>query len=85
MDQRIVQYFKLCAVINPRVHPVANLIEINNIIPDKDTYFMNIGGKLVPRETIIGGRGESRGESMDIINNYISPSNITTRKPIIVI
>jgi hypothetical protein len=56
MDSRIVQYFKVCAINEPRIHPVANLD-----LPDlhreyeADLYFMNSKGHLIPRETIIGG------------------------------
>lgn len=57
MDQRIVQYYRMCAVSAPRIHPVANLDIVNQIVTEHEQqqYFMVSKGVLVPKETVVGG------------------------------
>ena len=55
MDPNLVKYYKLCAITEPREHPVANLPEEVFSQHDLDTLFMYSDGKLIPKERIIGG------------------------------
>lgn len=57
MDPRIVQYFRVCAIAAPRVHPIANLDIAPEIISEYEStlYFMSSKGALIPKETVIGG------------------------------
>lgn len=57
MDPRIVNYYRICAISAPRVHPVANLDVANQIVTEYEQrqYFMNSKGALIPKETVIGG------------------------------
>lgn len=73
MDPRIVKYFRICAISAPRIHPVANLDNVNQIVNEHEQqqYFMNSKGQLIPKETIIGGWKSADG-------------NINTRSKIIV-
>lgn len=56
MDPRIIQYYKLCAVTNPRVHAVANSELAKSLISAEDTkkYFQLRDHVLVPNETVVG-------------------------------
>lgn len=57
MDPLIVQYFRVCAIATPRVHPIANLDIAPEILSEYEStvYFMSSKGKLIPKETVIGG------------------------------
>lgn len=57
MDQRIVKYYRICAIAAPRIHPVANIDIAPEIISEYESqvYFMSSKGVLIPKETIIGG------------------------------
>lgn len=55
MDPKIVKYYQLCAIVEPREHSVANLSEEVFSKHDTETLFMYSDGKLIPKERIIGG------------------------------
>ena len=63
MDPRIIKYYRLCAISAPRIHPVANLDDANQIVTEYEQklYFMNSKGALVPKETVIGGWNGGNG------------------------
>ena len=55
MDPKIVKYYQLCAIAEPREHSVANLPDEVFSKHDLDTLFMYSDGKLIPKEHIIEG------------------------------
>lgn len=66
-----MQYFRLCAVTEPREHPTPADIFTKQEV---EAFFMLSGGKLIPREVIIGGGSKVSG----------NVNTDRTRKPIVV-
>ncbi len=57
MDARIIQYYKLAAVIDPRAHTAANSADAKTLVGVQDlkNKFTTSNGFLIPNETVIGG------------------------------
>lgn len=63
MDEKIINYFLLCAVVGKTPHIMDQLTQtdLNNLMKgsEREKYLRTIGNKLLPRETIIGGNGSN--------------------------